>query len=79
MPRQRLADRRQTRTAALANVPREESHDRASLPRPLTSAPASGDILRKKGTDSIPIVAVFTSDPVARGFVARLNHPGKLR
>ena len=30
-------------------------------------------------TTSIPIVAVFTSDPVARGFVARLNHPGKLR
>ena len=33
----------------------------------------------KAVTTSIPIVAVFTSDPVARGFVARLNHPGKLR
>jgi putative ABC transport system substrate-binding protein len=30
----------------------------------------------KAATTSIPIVAVFTADPVEQGFVARLSHPG---
>ncbi len=59
VPRQRLRDRRQPRAAALPDVPREEPQGRYSpgtllaIRRPLTSAPASGDIRRKNGTDSM--------------------------
>lgn len=58
MSGQRLGDRRQPGTAAMPDVPGQEPQQGyapgslAATARPLTSAPASGDILRKNGTDS---------------------------
>src|SRR5262249_41562332 len=63
VPGERVADPRQSGSAALADVPGEEAqaaHSAGALPatcRPLTSAPASGDILRKNGTERSEIAA----------------------
>ena len=57
----------QARAATLPDVPGEQAqraHSPASLvrgARPLTSAPASGDMRRKNGTDSIEIAPTMAS------------------
>jgi hypothetical protein len=64
---QRLGDRRKPGAAALPDIPGEEaqlSYSPRSLlatARPLTSAPASGDIRRKNGTDSSDMNATEAS------------------
>src|SRR3954463_11671740 len=60
-------DRRQPLAAALPDIPGEQPqgpHSPPSLPaprRPLTSAPASGDIRRKNGTDNTEIAPTTAS------------------
>src|SRR5258708_33104094 len=64
--RQYGGDRGQSRPAALPDVPGEEAQGHQSAEprgaaRPLISAPASGDMSRKNGTDSSEMPATIAS------------------